>query len=67
MQLTLTGIASDDLAIAEFVAALRRRGGFHAVELRSSADARPPSRHSGGDVTAREYTVECVLGGEERR
>jgi hypothetical protein len=60
LRLDLTGIATDDLAIAEFVSALRERGLFRAVELRSSEDARPDGD---GGLHLREYTIECSLPG----
>jgi hypothetical protein len=66
MQLSLGGIATDDLAIAGFVAALREIGVFRSVELRSSGDARAVRNGTLLDAPAREYTVECVFQEEEQ-
>ena len=54
MRLTLKGIALDDLAVAQFIVALRDTGVFHAVELKSSL----VTQLAGGP--AREYFVECT-------
>ncbi|MCH7685221.1 MAG: hypothetical protein IH899_00820 [Planctomycetes bacterium] len=54
MRLTLKGIALDDLAVAQFIVALRDTGVFNAVELKSSL----VTQLAGGP--AREYFVECT-------
>ena len=54
MRLTLKGIALDDLAVAQFIVALRDTGVFNAVELKSSL----VTQLAGGQ--AREYFVECT-------
>ena len=54
MRLTLKGIALDDLAVAQFIVALRDTGVFNAVELKSSLI----TQLAGGP--AREYFVECT-------
>lgn len=54
MRLTLKGIALDDLAVAQFIVALRDTGVFNAVELKSSL----VTQLEGGQ--AREYFVECT-------
>jgi len=52
-QLGLTGMATDDLALSQFVTQLRDVGVFQTVELRASNDI----DLSAG--SARRYTVEC--------
>lgn len=52
-RLGLTGMATDDLALSQFVSQLRDVGVFHTVELRASSDV----ELSAG--SARRYTVEC--------
>ena len=52
-RLGLTGLATDDLALSQFVSQLRDVGVFHTVELRASSDV----ELSAG--SARRYTVEC--------
>jgi hypothetical protein len=52
-RLGLTGMATDDLALSQFVSQLRDVGVFHTVELRASNDV----ELSAG--SARRYTVEC--------
>lgn len=51
--LSLQGLADDDEALAQFVAALRQSGVFERVELKVS------SQVSGGSRTARQYQLEC--------
>ncbi|MCA9051766.1 MAG: PilN domain-containing protein [Planctomycetaceae bacterium] len=54
MQLDLTGIAIDDVAVASFVSSLRDSGVFESVDLQSSL-----SQQFNGQDT-REYSVSCV-------
>ena len=54
MQLDLTGIADDDLAVASFVAGLRDSGVFESVELKSSFTQIFDEHNS------REYNVSCI-------
>lgn len=54
MRLTLKGIALDDLAVAQFIVALRDTGVFNSVELKSSLVTQLASG------LAREYFVECT-------
>ena len=55
IRLQLTGIATDDLAVADFVSGLRDRGPFASVELRSSAVTQLPT------IEARAYVIECTF------
>ena len=54
-QLTLKGIAVDDLAVARFIVGLRDSGIFDSVELKSSI------RTQVENISAREYSVECTF------
>jgi hypothetical protein len=64
-RLDLAGVAADDLAIAEFVAALREQGAFRTVELRSSGDAPVELRRDARlEGRLREYTIECAFPGD---
>ena len=54
MAVTLNGIAVDDLAIAEFVNALRDSDSFETVELKSSVGLELVN------VKVRQYVVECA-------
>ena len=51
--LSLSGIADDDAALTQFVAALRDAGVFDQVDLKAS------SQVAGEDRTARQYQLEC--------
>ncbi|MEX0818121.1 MAG: PilN domain-containing protein [Pirellulaceae bacterium] len=53
--LTLSGVATDDLAIARFVTALREAQAFTGVDLRSTGTA------TVGEIKARTYTMECTF------
>lgn len=54
MQLDLTGVAVDDIAVASFVSALRDSGVFESVELKSSLS------HLFDGQEVREYSVSCL-------
>lgn len=53
-RLVLQGVASDNLAVAKFVVALRESGAFDTVDLKSSMGASIRSR-------LRTYRIECVF------
>lgn len=53
-KLVLQGVAADNLAVAQFVVALRESGAFNAVDLKSSMSA-----SNRGKI--RTYRIECVF------
>ncbi|MDZ4685950.1 MAG: hypothetical protein SH850_12855 [Planctomycetaceae bacterium] len=53
-RLVLTGLATDDLAVARFIAQLRGVAVFHSVDLESSSRVAHPTGH------AQHYEVHCV-------
>lgn len=54
-EVSLYGLARDDLALSEFVTSLRRAGVFESIELKSTDEV----THDSG--LTREYRVRCVL------
>jgi|GEM_PF-3480061 Tfp pilus assembly protein PilN len=54
-QLTLKGLAKDDLALSEFITSMRHAGVFESVELKSTDEVEHPSG------LTREYHIRCVL------
>jgi hypothetical protein len=53
--LVLSGLATDDLAVARFISGLRHSGVFHKVELQSSSRVPHLTGH------ARRYEIDCAF------
>ncbi len=53
--LTLSGVASDDIAVAQFASALREANAFVGVDLKSTGTAKV------GEIEARTYSMECTF------
>jgi hypothetical protein len=54
-EVTIYGLAKDDVSLSEFVTSLRHAGVFESIELKSTDEV----SHSSG--LTREYRVRCVL------